>query len=433
MSAPSETDDAPEELQLGASPLPRALAEALELIFASLAVDARLLCAAVCPAWRALLTQRRSLWARLDLLPTSGVTSRVTDALLKAAAARAHGGLCVLDVSGCGHISFATLLDVVTVNSAALCELRMRSPFSKAEEAQERLAYAVGNERVRVCDALEELLRAAPQLRALHTGLPTYLDVLDAGRMLRHEGVFRPLQLLAAGIDCRGVTCAPDGTGGMPALLADVAACHTLVTLQLDEAALDTPAAQEALVAAAMRLQSLVLHHCTLTPALADALARIVNRGALTELHIVDVVPASMARLCDALRASRRLRALSLIGFAPACWREPGMHAVLAALCGHPTLHTLTVSAQSIPLDVLPTDEEQALAAAHIAALIAANAPALTSLDMSFNRLTDAAAAPLIAAVRRNSHLRMLDHAVGNEFSGDVSAQLTLPVLPGDE
>jgi hypothetical protein len=125
-----------------------------------------------------------------------------------------------------------------------------------------------------VCDALEELLRSAPQLRALHTGLPFYLDVHDAGRMLRNEGLFRPLQLLAAGIDCRGITCAPDGTGGMPALLADVAACRSLIKLMFDKAALDTPAAQEALVAAAMHVQSLVLSRCTLTPTLLHVSSR---------------------------------------------------------------------------------------------------------------------------------------------------------------
>jgi hypothetical protein len=143
--------------------------------------------------------------------------------------------------------------------------------------------------------------------------------------------------------------------------------------------------------------------------------------------------PASTTRLCDALRTSRRLHQLALFSSSAACWREPGMHAVLTALRGHPTLYTRTISTTLDQVGPPPTDEEQALAAMHIAALIAANAPALTSLNVELNFLSDVGAAPLIAAVRRNSYLRTLKHRNGNNISEDVSAELTLPVLPGDD
>jgi hypothetical protein len=72
------------------APLPYAL---VLHILSLLPVDTRLRCAEVCRSWRAAL-EERSLWIRLDL-SASGVSPKraVTDELLRAAAARAHGEL----------------------------------------------------------------------------------------------------------------------------------------------------------------------------------------------------------------------------------------------------------------------------------------------------------------------------------------------------
>jgi hypothetical protein len=91
------------------------------LILALLPVDTRLRCAEVCRGWRAALAER-SLWLRLALSPESGVARRVTDALLRAAAARAGGGLLSLAVVDCPAITRDALLAVATANAATLLE-----------------------------------------------------------------------------------------------------------------------------------------------------------------------------------------------------------------------------------------------------------------------------------------------------------------------
>ena len=67
-------------------------------ILASLPADARLLAAAVCRSWRAMLADP-ALWTRLDLSKASGVANPRSRALLRAAVARAGGQLEALRVS----------------------------------------------------------------------------------------------------------------------------------------------------------------------------------------------------------------------------------------------------------------------------------------------------------------------------------------------
>jgi hypothetical protein len=100
--------------------LPHALALA---VCALLPVDQRLRCAEVCRGWRALLSDV-GLWLRLDLSPAGGV-ARASDALLRAAAARAAGGLQALDLTGCRRISLHAVCLVAAQNAGALAELRM--------------------------------------------------------------------------------------------------------------------------------------------------------------------------------------------------------------------------------------------------------------------------------------------------------------------
>ncbi len=94
--------------------LPHALLLAL---FALLPVDQRLRCAEVCRGWRALLSDV-SLWLRLDLSPAGGVArDAATNALLRAAAARAAGGLRALDVDDCRSITHEAVCAVAAQNA----------------------------------------------------------------------------------------------------------------------------------------------------------------------------------------------------------------------------------------------------------------------------------------------------------------------------
>jgi uncharacterized low-complexity protein len=128
-------------------PLPHAVVLA---IFALVPVDQRLLCRLVCRGWRAVLGDV-SLWLRLDLTHESGgVTFEVTDALLRAAAARVGGRLQALDVSEAPAVTQKALLTVLRENALGLRELRA------CHGAADRMEVV----------AVEALLRAAPQLRS---------------------------------------------------------------------------------------------------------------------------------------------------------------------------------------------------------------------------------------------------------------------------
>jgi len=102
-----------------------ALPNALTLrILAMLPADERARCSAVRRACCHLLNTPAA-WTRLDLSPRGGVTCRASaEELLLGAAAKAHGELEFLDVSGCDYLHLRTLLKVVAENKSALRELR---------------------------------------------------------------------------------------------------------------------------------------------------------------------------------------------------------------------------------------------------------------------------------------------------------------------
>jgi hypothetical protein len=58
--------------------------------------------------------------------------------------------------------------------------------------------------------------------------------------------------------------------------------------------------------------------------------------------------------------------------------------------------------------------EHQAAAGAALGALVAANAPALHELDVSWSELADAGLGPLVDALPRNTHLRTLNLSDGD-------------------
>jgi hypothetical protein len=195
------------------SPLPPALALA---IFALLPVDARLRCREVCRGWRAVLRDR-SLWLRLDLSKASGGLARcATDALLRAAAARAGGRLHFLDVSDCEGITPACMLEVLTANAGALRELR---------------AWTANGVGLPGLADVAALLRAAPQLRVFDADVACE-RVEDAQRLLRNEGAWAPLRLRKLAIFFTNLaTEATPTEAAVLSLAADAAAHASLASL----------------------------------------------------------------------------------------------------------------------------------------------------------------------------------------------------------
>jgi hypothetical protein len=150
------------------------------LILSLLPVDTRLRCAEVCRSWRTAATER-SLWLRLDLSPESGIARRrITDALLRAAAARAGGALLSLAVTDCDYIPPPALLAVAMENAATLQEARL----------------CLGAWPGLSCEQLEALLRGAPRLRTLHAEMQC--TAAESRRFLRNEPPFEALRVTAS-------------------------------------------------------------------------------------------------------------------------------------------------------------------------------------------------------------------------------------------
>jgi hypothetical protein len=356
-------------------------------ILMHLPVDARLRAAEVCRGWRAALRER-SLWLRLDVSSTAGLARPATDALLRAAAARAHGQLHALDVSERERlITPECRLAVVYANRGALRELR-----------------AWVGHRVFLWAALVDmLLRAAPQLRVFDA------DVLSTGAaaahsMLRNEAPFAPLRLRRLEIFFDGQTEA-----SVLSLAADLTAHPSLVEVILDHAPLDTPAALDAIVAAALanRFSQLTLSRCHLSPASAPALARLLGGGALRTLSIENdnetlLHPATAAVLGDALRANCTLEELHLSRAELWQWNGPAVAATLiGSITGHRSLRRVSLFNNHI------RGAQDAVGAA-LGALVAADAPALAYLEVVHCGWQEAALGPLVDALPANTHLHTL-------------------------
>jgi hypothetical protein len=395
-----------EREQSALAQLPHAL---LLLCFSALPVDSRLLAAAVCRGWRAVLSER-SVWRRLDLSPAGGIAREgSTVGLLRVAAGRASGELQALDVSGCGNaVTYEALLAVVGANAGALRELRVCDgwcgvdPGIHLNEAQ-----------------LETLLHAAPQLHAFDVDVSRDGDV--ARRMLRNEGVFRPLRVHEIFVQANF-----GFAGDVPALAADLAAHPSLTVVALGHTRLDSPAALNAVVDAVLTLglSGLLLFDCGLSPASAPALARLLTHG--THLRrlcinglgntIFDAPSAEMVG--SAVRANATLRDLSFINVG--LWRdEAAATAVLGSITAHPHLRQVSLSAN------IPANREQASAA--VASLLTANSPALQRLDVASCGLGDAGIGALLDAMASNTHLRTLEVADG-DMSNAFRNNRLLPV-----
>jgi hypothetical protein len=386
------------------SALPLAL---LQGILARLPVDARARACCVCCAWNAALAERGP-WLRLDLSPLSGVAVALSDAVLRAASARAGGQLEALCVTRYTGLSFDALLAVATANGGALRELCTCSDDPNPEDST-RMRHSTA--------MIRRLLRAAPHLRAL-TVDAMCSSTAEASSMLRNDPPFEPLRLRELGFRPAN---APDAAEVL-SVVADAAAHAWLTELGFGSVPLNTPAVLDAVVDAALarRLSSVRLYRCSLSPASAPALARLISSG-LARLHIHNIAPQldvpSALLLGDALRASTTLDLLQLSR--AGLWRDPAATVLLlSTLLLHPTLRVLDLSDNRAD-----TADVRVVAAATLGAVVAANAPALHSLDIANCRLSDAGVEALVNALARNTHLHTLrcpDNLISEAFAHDV-------------
>ena len=388
----------------------------LRAIFAFLPADQRARAVCVCRTWREVLADP-ALWLRLDLTADSGVSCRVDDAALRAACARAHGRLEALDITGCVHVR-PTTLHQVAANLDALRELRTLLIVTQVRVPSEMNL-----------EGAETLLRALPALRVVDADLDC--DSKNVRRLLCHEPPFQPIQLQRLYLHWHG----DDDVGQLfPAVMTELRAHASLKELCLDctrtddfddrhlELTVD--------VACALRLRSLDLFACEPTPAAMPALVRLLSSTALKRLHInneldsfaVMLDAAGAALLANALRANCTLHELSLgkTGF----WVNMVAAAlVLGALTGHASLRVLQIG-----FDMVDTEAERGIAGALLGALVAANAPPLVELDVSYCGLRDVGLEPIMASLPQNTHLRKLGIRRSNLSAGFIEQHL-LPAL----
>ncbi len=393
--------DVAERASTALAPLPQSAALR---ILALLPVDARARCACVSRGWRSTVATE-SLWLRLDLSEAGGVPrDRVSSALLRGAAARARGHLQALDVSQCSDGE--AILAVVRANARSLQELRH---CALARCIWDTLRF----------DLLEKVLRAAPQLRVCEVDVAC--DAAQARRLLRGAAPFARVQL-------HGISLKNCNTGTAREL-AGLLTRHepSVQVLAFVESPLDTEedTAMAAVVdlALAQRIPDVSFCCCDLPSEAAPELARLLRGGALTSLRVLNggvqlLEGRDDAELCAALRASRTLTALTVAD----CdlWRSQGGPALLRAVTRHASLRHLSFSGSH------GRNESPTWAAAALGALVAANAPALQSLDVSCCWFYDAGLAPLVAALRRNTRLRTLKF---DGMSGAFAASHLLPAV----
>ena len=373
---------------LGFRDLPHAVALH---ILSFVPADARARAALVCRALRIIVADPR-LWTVLDLSPDSGVVQPVTDATLRGAAALARGGLTALCLDDCYQLSHEARLEVVRANADSLRKL---SCVTVSVAAYGRSSADV-----------QELAGAAPQLVAFKVGVKA--SVAESTRVLRNEAPFGVLQLRELCIHGTNINQgqAPLDEAELLAFCSAVSAHESLEVLEVNFTPLRTPAVMDALFAAALACKLLVLQisACELSSASVPALARLIRGGVIESLQIdnsedplFDEAPA--VQLADALAASRTLMHLKLESIL--LWdNAPAAAVVMRALTGHPTLQEVDLCWNNPPV--------QFAAGAALGALVAANAPALTSLAVAFSALGDVGLSGLCYALPRNTHLREL-------------------------
>jgi len=392
--------------------------------------DQRARSACVCRAWRDVVADP-ALWTVLDLRAASGFGVRVTRELVLAAVARAQGRLEVLNVAPRmrDRLLFPALLAVATAN-ATLCEVRTLAFDEYDWYEGDGMA---GRDPVHGVNELQALLLAAPALQVLEASVTC--PFAFARRLLRREPPFGPLRLSRLEVDCK--FAGRDIVG----LAADLAA-HThpsLVSFSLtcSQHLPLTPNELDSVVTAALalRLDTLGLYDCELTPEAVPVLCRLLSSTALTQLHIVQISvwgpclvdEATVAVLAEALRVNRTLTHFSLKDVLD---NRRDKAVLLLSLVGHASIYDLECTCEVTGEPVFDPEavQDPVLIGLSIGALIAANSPALKALDVSSSHLGDAGLGPLCDALARNTHLRNL--SIGfNGMSAAFAAQRLLPAV----
>jgi hypothetical protein len=281
---------------------------------------------------------------------------------------------------------------------------------------------AAGNRQSSTVPDLQALLHAAPQLRTLEADV-FCINAAEAHRVLRNEPPFGPLRVRGLNIHAREATAEM-----VLALAADVAAHAWLARLWLRLAPLNTAAALDAVVDAALacRLASLRLSHCRLSPASAPALARLLGGDALEELHIENgrLLDAPAATLvANALRTSTSLTAL-LLNSNELFHNAAVAAELMGALTAHPRLRLLDLSYNRPHNGGMRAAE----AGAALGALLLANAPALHTLDIGNCGLGHEGMGAVLAALRQNTHLTKLD-CIENRVGAAFARNTLLPAV----
>jgi hypothetical protein len=425
--------------------LPRMLACA---VFAHLPLRDRARAALVCRAWRD-VSYDASLWTRLVLPAGQPYADDAFSALLLGAVSRARGSLAELHLSG-GHTSHGTqtiLPAVLALNARALRRLRLGLLPTTMRGTVD-------------AEWLHRLRAAAPGLETLEADAQCELQ--DAAGVLDAAAPRAPLRVRNLRVTGAGDS---ETDGAALTTLAPSLGRHTSLThVTLCATHVDAPGALDALVDGglrACRVPSVNFARCSLGPPAVPALARLLaaaggGGGALTSLNVRDVhewldlvgdeadMMQATRPLCDAatapvlaaaLRASATLTALTLDGVVD-FWRDGDVAVtLLGALTAHPRLHTLCVVGAGLTFAVQhaehapPLQPEAAVASAvALGALIAANAPALTAMDVSGGELNDDHLRVLFAALPANTNLRSLDLR-GNALSAACLREHGLPAV----
>ena len=373
-------------------------------IFSLLPADQRLRAAEVSRGWRATVALP-ALWRRVDLSPESGVSHERHDleSLLSAVVAhvaRVGGAPTALDVS-----------NTYVAVDALLAALRTAGAVEEVRASLMPLNL----------DVLRGLLAAAPQLRELHAGV--HCQLADAVSLLESRPPFAPLRLQSLLIRELGAL-PPD----LAVALADARLQPCMARMVLCEADFGAlPLSLDAVVnvfVARPRLCSLCLTYCALPPAAVPALVRVLRDGGITELQIcapelpfLDV--ASAAVLAHALRACMTLTSLDLTDMSEEA--APVLIMLLGALVGHRSLASLDLNCSDL--------KHSPAVVAAVVALLVADAPALTHLNVWRCELGEAGLSALLDALPRNTHLRELDMSENGILPAGFMRARVLPAV----
>jgi hypothetical protein len=327
----------------------------------------------------------------------------VDDALLLAVSARARGQLRTLDLSGCDFVSNEAVFRVLSENAQALRVYRNLHPVVAFDAVY-----------------IAQLLHAAPQLEELHVEAECTAD--DAAQLLRREAPYGPLRLGSVTLNLEDAD--EEQTLHAAAALAQHESAREL---RFTAASLGGVREIGAVVDAALatRATHVTFFDCLLTPASGPALARLLAGAPLQMLFVwnqgLQLLDDAAAALWDA--ALRDNATLTFVHLASVdLWHVPAAGALLvAALAAHPQLEKLELASN-------PARNHQAAAGAALGALLAADSPALHTLDVERCGLGDAGLGLLFDGLARNTHLRTL-RCSGNGLSDACVHTHVLPAV----